>query len=219
MTDSKNDTSRHKGLRNKLIEVLREKGIQDEKVLEAMMAVPRHLFFDSAFTERAYEDKAFPIRAGQTISQPYTVAFQSQLLEIKPREKVLEIGTGSGYQAAVLHKMGAKVYSIERQRALYKSASALLQELSYTSIQTFYGDGFEGLPTYAPFDKIIITAGASTVPEKLLQQLKIGGVMVIPFGEKSQKMLRICRKSINEFVQEEFGEFTFVPLLPGKANE
>ncbi len=219
MTDTTKDTSRHKGLRNKLITELREKGIHDDKVLEAIMAVPRHLFFDSAFTERAYEDKAFPIAAGQTISQPYTVAFQSQLLELKVRDKVLEIGTGSGYQAAVLYKMGAKVYSIERQRALFKSAAALLSELGYHSIQTFYGDGFEGLPTFAPFDKIIITAGASIVPEKLLHQLKIGGLMVIPFGDKNQKMLRITRKSANEFVKEEFGDFTFVPLLPGKAGE
>ncbi len=219
MTDTTKDNFRHKGLRKKLIEGLHAKGIKDERVLEAMLAVPRHLFFDSAFMERAYEDKAFPIAAGQTISQPFTVAFQSQLLEIKPRDKVLEIGTGSGYQAAVLHKMGGKVYSVERQRALYKSASALLFDLGYSSIQTFYGDGFEGLSTFAPFDKIIITAGAAEVPEKLLHQLKIGGLMVIPLGEKTQKMLRITRRSAEEFISDEFGDFTFVPLLHGKASE
>ncbi|MBU6205653.1 MAG: protein-L-isoaspartate(D-aspartate) O-methyltransferase [Bacteroidetes bacterium] len=218
MIDATKDTSRHQGLRKKLIDELQQKGITDEQVLQAMRAVPRHLFFDSVFTERAYEDKAFPIAAGQTISQPFTVAYQSQLLRVKPREKVLEIGTGSGYQAAILHQMGAKVYSIERQRTLFSTASALLRELGYTSIQTFYGDGFEGLPTYAPFDKIIITAGASVIPEKLLHQLKTGGFMVIPFGDKSQKMLRITRNGNHQFSQEEFGDFTFVPLLPGKVN-
>lgn len=218
MIDDNKDNYRHKGLRKKLIEQIREKGIRDEKVLEAMMAVPRHLFFDSAFTERAYEDKAFPIGSGQTISQPYTVAFQTELLKVKPRDKVLEIGTGSGYQAAVLYKMGAKVYTIERQRELYKSATALLHDLGYTGIQTFYGDGFEGLPTFAPFDKIIITAGASEIPEKLLKQLKIGGVMVIPYGSSSQKMMRITRRDEKNYDSEEFGDFTFVPLLHGKAN-
>ncbi len=219
MIDANTDNYRHKGLRKKLIDQLREKGIRDEKVLDAMVSVPRHLFFDSAFMERAYEDKAFPIAAGQTISQPYTVAYQTELLKIKTRDKVLEIGTGSGYQSAVLYKMGAKVYSIERQRELYKSATALLHELGYTGIQTFYGDGFEGLPTFAPFDKIIITAGASEIPEKLLQQLKPGGIMVIPYGASSQKMMRITRKDEKHFDSEEFGDFTFVPLLHGKANE
>jgi protein-L-isoaspartate(D-aspartate) O-methyltransferase len=219
MIDASKDNYRHKGLRKKLIEQIREKGIRDENVLEAMMNVPRHLFFDSAFTERAYEDKAFPIAAGQTISQPYTVAFQTELLKIKPRNKVLEIGTGSGYQAAVLFKMGAKVYSIERQRTLYKSSAALLHELGYSGIQLFYGDGFEGLPTYAPFDRIIITAGSAEIPEKLLQQLKIGGIMVLPYGKGQQKMLRITRRDDNNFDSEEFGDFTFVPLLHGKAND
>jgi protein-L-isoaspartate(D-aspartate) O-methyltransferase len=212
------DTYQHKGLRKKLIDLLREKGISDERILIAMQKVPRHLFFDSAFMNRAYEDKAFPIGEGQTISQPYTVAYQSQLLAIKPGEKILEIGTGSGYQAAILLEMGAKVFTIERQRKLYDRTKTLLQELGYTSIKTYYGDGFEGLPTYAPFDKIIITAGASEVPVKLIDQLKINGGMIIPYGDQVQKMKRITKKPEGLQV-EDFDDFTFVPMLHGKVQQ
>ena len=177
------DTYRHKGLRRKLVETVRSKGITDEKVLTALENIPRHFFLDSAFDEVAYEDKAFPIEAHQTISQPYTVAYQSQLLEIKPHEKVLEIGTGSCYQAAVLAELGAKVFTIERQKKLFETNKSFAWIKKYHNIKFFYGDGYEGLPTFAPFDKIIVTAAAPFIPPKLIDQLKKGGKMVIPVGE------------------------------------
>ena len=212
------DSYRHKGLRQKLTESIRRKGINDENVLAAINAVPRHLFMDSSFVRFSYSDQAFPIGTGQTISQPFTVAFQTQLLEIQTLEKVLEIGTGSGYQAAILMEMGAKVYTIERQRELFLKSQSILTSLGYKP-HIFYGDGYEGIPAYCPFDKILITAGAPSVPEKLLDQLKIGGTMVIPLGGGSgQTMVKIFRKSEKEYVQTEHGEFIFVPLLKGKAG-
>ena len=192
------DTYRHKGLRKELAVKLRDKGIADANVLKAIEAVPRHLFFgdDTIFFEtHAYEDKAFPISEGQTISQPYTVAFQSELVEVKPRVKILEVGTGSGYQSAVLSTMGAKVFTIERHRKLYERTKPLLEKLGYSNVKCFFGDGFEGLPAYGPFDKIIITASVGELPKKLLQQLTMGGKMVIPFGtEASCDMVRITRQ-------------------------
>jgi protein-L-isoaspartate(D-aspartate) O-methyltransferase len=209
------DTFRHKGLRQKLIETVRNKGITDEKVLHALNMVPRHLFMDSSFIKFSYQDQAFPIGAGQTISQPYTVAFQTQLLEVKPNDKILEIGTGSGYQTAILVEMGARVYTIERQRELFIKAQELLGNLGYKP-HFFFGDGFEGKPTYGPFDKILVTAAADNVPEKLLQQLKIGGIMVIPVGERySQSMVKIIKDSENEYTRTTHGAFVFVPLLRG----
>lgn len=210
------DTYRHQGLRRKLVETIRSKGIRDERVLNAIGKIPRHLFLDSSFTEIAYQDKPFPIGLGQTISQPYTVAFQTELLEVNPGEKILEIGTGSGYQACVLFEMGAKVFSIERHRELHKKSKALLNKLGYTP-KLFYGDGYKGLPTFAPFDKILVTAGAPKIPEELLKQLKVDGFMVIPVGKGgSQVMLRLKKISESEFEKEEFGHFRFVPLLGKK---
>lgn len=212
------DTFRHKGLRLKLIEEIRGKGIKDEKVLEAMNKVPRHAFMESGFVELAYKDRAFPIGAGQTISQPYTVAFQTQLLEVKNNEKILEIGTGSGYQTAILFAMGAKVYTIERQRELFLKAQTLLMQMGYRA-NFFYGDGNEGLPSYAPFDKILITAGATVIPKALLPQLKIGGRMVLPLGDSSSQVMTLVEKiSETEYRTSEHGTFSFVPLLKGKAN-
>jgi protein-L-isoaspartate(D-aspartate) O-methyltransferase len=215
-----NDTSRHKGLRKRLIETLRSKGITDKNVLRSMNNVPRHLFaFDSAFTQRAYEDNAFPIGEGQTISQPFTVAYQSQMLEVKKGEKVLEIGTGSGYQSAILVEMGARVFTIERVKSLFEKTKILLDTLGYRSVKCFYGDGFEGLPPFAPFDKILVTAAAPFVPEKLLQQLKPGGMLVIPVGEgDTQVMKRYTKISAAEIKEEAFDAFRFVPMLPGKKN-
>lgn len=211
------DTYRHKGLRKKLVALLREKGITDEKVLEAIDAIPRHYFLDSAFDEVAYEDRAFPIAQKQTISQPYTVAYQSQLLEIKPFEKVLEIGTGSAYQACVLAELKANVYTIERQRKLFDQVKSFPFKAQYRNLRFFYGDGYEGLSTYAPFDKVLVTAAAPHIPEKLLQQMKIGGKMVIPVGGQDvQRMLRITRISETETEQELFDNFSFVPMLAGK---
>lgn len=214
------DTYRHKGLRKELVALLAKKGITDRRVLDAIERVPRHLFLgdDNIFDVKAYEDIAFPIGEGQTISQPYTVAYQSQLLETLPKEKVLEIGTGSGYQAAVLAELGVKVYSIERQRKLYDRTRALLSELGYSSVRMFFGDGFEGLETFAPFDKIIITAAAPHIPEKLLGQLMLGGQMVIPLDiDGSTKMVRITRLEDKEYDQEIFSEAAFVPMLRGKV--
>lgn len=209
------DTPRHQGLRNKLAEALKIKGITDQHVLKAIATVPRHVFMDSSFISFAYKDQAFPIGAGQTISQPYTVAFQTQLLDVQPFSRILEVGTGSGYQAAVLCEMKAKVYTIERQRELYIKASQLLPELGYNP-SFFLGDGYKGLPTYGPFDRIIVTAGAPSVPEDLLQQLINGGKMVIPVGPGDQQtMLLITRKNEDEFVTEKYGAFVFVPLLKG----
>lgn len=209
------DTYRHKGLRRKLAELLKEKGISDYNVLKAIESVPRHLFLNSSFVERAYDDIAFPIGAGQTISRPHTVAFQTELLDIKKGEKILEVGTGSGYQTSVLLEMGAKVYTIERQKALFDKTPAFLKQLGYNA-KFFYGDGYKGLPLFAPFDKIIITAGALSVPEDLLLQLKIGGLMVIPIGDKVQVMTAIKRLETSRFEKIECGEFKFVPLLEDK---
>ncbi|MBS1619565.1 MAG: protein-L-isoaspartate(D-aspartate) O-methyltransferase [Bacteroidetes bacterium] len=214
------DTYRHKGLRKELVTLLAKKGITDKRVLDAIERVPRHLFLgnDNIFDVKAYEDIAFPIGEGQTISQPYTVAYQSQLLETLPKEKVLEIGTGSGYQAAVLAELGVKVFSIERQRKLYDRTRPLLNELGYNSVKMFFGDGFEGLETFAPFDKIIITAAAPHIPEKLLGQLMLGGQMVIPLDiDGSTRMVRITRLEEKEFDQEIFSEAAFVPMLRGKV--
>jgi len=211
------DTYRHKGLRKKLVEEIEKKGIHDKKVLDSINRVPRHLFMDSGFIEFSYKDQAFPIGAGQTISQPFTVAFQTQLLEIQKNDKVLEIGTGSGYQAAILIELGAKVYTIERQRELYLNAQALLFDLGYKA-QYFFGDGYEGQPSYGPFDKILITAGAPQVPEKLKEQLKIGGKMVVPVGDSNlQIMTLVDRTGENEFSITEHGGFIFVPMVKGKA--
>lgn len=209
------DGYREQGLRAQMVNDLVRRGITDANVLDAMGKIPRHFFFDSAFIEFAYAvDKAFQIGAGQTISQPYTVAFQTQLLNIQKGDKVLEIGTGSGYQTSVLVEMGAKVYTIERQRELYVKVQQMLPSMGYRP-QFFYGDGYLGKPTYGPFDKILVTAGAFGIPEKLLSQLKIGGVMVVPVGEKTQRMLRICRTSETEFTKEDFGDCSFVPMLEG----
>lgn len=206
------DLPRHKGLRAKLVELLISKGIRDREVLKAIGRIPRHLFLDSSFESFAYQDKAFPIAADQTISQPYTVAFQSQLLALAPGLKVLEVGTGSGYQAAVLAQMGAKVYSIERQKDLHDFARNILRKLGY-SVQLSYGDGYQGLPTHAPYDRIIVTAGAPYVPEALPEQLKPGGKLVIPVGLKSQKMIMVEKTKEGALQQKEFGDFRFVPLL------
>ena len=214
------DSYRHKGLRKKLVDLLRSKGITDERVLEAVNTLPRHYFLDTAFDEIAYEDRAFPIDEGQTISQPYTVAYQTQLLDIKPYDKVLEIGTGSAYQACVLAEMNAQVYSIERQKKLYdfnKVAFPFLKK--YHNIKFFFGEGFEGLPTYAPFDKVIITAAAPFVPPKLIEQMKVGGKMVIPVDEgDAQRMKRLTKLADGSYSEEEFDAFSFVPMLGGKQN-
>ncbi|MGC6429393.1 MAG: protein-L-isoaspartate(D-aspartate) O-methyltransferase [Flavobacteriales bacterium] len=211
------DTFRHQGMRMNLVSVLSEKGITDQKVLKAISKIPRHLFIDKAFVEFAYENTAFPIGCGQTISHPYTVAFQSQILEINPNEKVLEIGTGSGYQTAVLLELKANVFTIERHKELYEKTSDFLPSIGYQAM-FFYGDGYKGLNSFAPFDKIIVTAGATEIPKKLLLQLKVGGKMVIPVGNKDeQKMKLIIRNSDNEFSTKTLGKFSFVPLLPNKT--
>lgn len=210
------DTSKHQGLRNQLVSLLKEKGIVDATVLNAILKIPRHLFLNSSFEDYAYQDKAFPIGAGQTISQPYTVAFQSQLLEVKKDQKILEIGTGSGYQTAVLCVMGAKVYSVERQTELFKQTSVLLPKLGIRPKHLSFGDGYKGLPNHAPFDSIIVTAGAPTIPNNLMAQLKIGGKLVIPLGEENQIMTLLIRKNETQFEKHEFGDFKFVPLLENK---
>lgn len=209
----------HKGLRKQMVDLLREKGITDESVLTAINAVPRHYFLDSAFVTQAYEDRAFPIGEGQTISHPHTVAYQTQLLQINKSDKVLEIGTGSVYQATILAEMGARVYTIERQKKLYDLHKDYVFKSKYPTIKFFYGDGFEGLPTYAPFDKIIITAAAPFIPPKLVEQLKPGGIMVLPVNEgdgDQQRMIRICKDSNGEITEESFDIFSFVPMLTGK---
>jgi protein-L-isoaspartate(D-aspartate) O-methyltransferase len=213
------DTYRHKGLRKKLVDGIRSKGITDENVLKAINNIPRHFFLDSAFDEVAYEDKAFPIAEGQTISQPYTVAYQSQLLEIKPFDKVMEIGTGSAYQACVLAEMGVQVYTIERQRKLFDENKLFPYLRKYPNIKFFYGDGYEGLPTYAPFDKVIVTAAAPQIPPKLIDQLKRGGMMVIPVGAGDvQRMMRITKLQSDAIKEEVFDNFSFVPMLEGKNS-
>jgi protein-L-isoaspartate(D-aspartate) O-methyltransferase len=216
----RDDDYRHKGLRKQLVTTLREKGIHDEQVLAAIGAIPRHFFLDPAFERVAYEDRAFPIVAQQTISQPYTVAYQSQLLEIKKFDKVLEIGTGSAYQACVLAEMGAMVYTIERQKALYDFVERFFFLKKYPNIKRFYGDGYEGLPSYAPFDKVIITAAAPFIPPKLVEQLKPGGIMVAPIGnEEGQKMMRITKDNKGNVQEEELGDFSFVPMLAGRNSK
>jgi len=210
------DTSKHQGLRNQLASVLKAKGIVDENVLQAIRTIPRHLFIDSSFEYHAYQDKAFPIAAEQTISMPYTVAFQSQTLAIHPEDKILEIGTGSGYQTAVLLTLKATVYTIERQRELYKKTSLFLPKLGYNPKKFIFGDGYKGLPSMAPFDKIIVTAGAPFVPKPLLSQLKIGGKLLIPVGDTKQIMTLFIRKSATEFEKKELGDFAFVPMLEQK---
>jgi protein-L-isoaspartate(D-aspartate) O-methyltransferase len=211
------DTYQHKGLRKKLIDLLREKGITDENVLTAMNNIPRHYFLDSAFDKIAYEDRAFPIAADQTISQPYTVAYQTQLLQVKKNDKILEIGTGSIYQATVLAEMGAWVYTIERQKKLYDLQKNYYFRSKYPNIKFFYGDGFEGLSSYAPFDKIIITAAAPVVPPKLVDQLKPGGFMIIPLDHGDlQRMLRLTKQEDGSMSEEAFDMFSFVPMLTGK---
>jgi len=210
------DTAKHQGLRNQLVKLLQEKGIVDKNVLNAINKIPRHLFLNSSFEDYAYQDKAFPIGAGQTISQPYTVAFQSQLLEIKKDDKILEIGTGSGYQTAVLCLMGAKVFSVERQNELFKQTSALLPKLGIRPKHLSFGDGYKGLPNHAPFDSIIVTAGAPTIPKPLMAQLKIGGRLIIPVGDENQIMTMLIRKNETQFEKHEFGDFKFVPLLEDK---
>lgn len=211
------DSYLYKGLRKQLVETIRQKGISDEKVLNAINKVPRHFFLDSAFDRVAYEDRAFPIGEGQTISQPYTVAYQSQLLEVKPFEKVLEIGTGSAYQACVLAELGVTVYTIERQKSLFDSNKAFGYLRKYPNIKFFYGDGYEGLPTYAPFDKVIITAAAPDIPKKLIDQLKPGGIMVIPVGTgEVQRMMRITKLENDALKEQVFDNFSFVPMVEGK---
>jgi len=214
------DTYRHKGLRKLLVETIARKGIADPAVLAAIENVPRHFFFDSSFLEFAYEDKPFPIGAGQTISQPYTVAFQTELLQVRKGDKVLEIGTGSGYQACILAEMGAKVFSIERQKSLFEKTSKLIPKLGYARIKTFYGDGYKGLPAFAPFDRIIITAAAPYIPDPLLEQLKPGGIMVIPVGpDDVQTMTTVTKMADGTFKRREHGAFRFVPMLEDKADD
>ena len=215
------DTYLHKGLRNKLVEILKEKGITDEQVLKAIHSIPRHYFLDSAFDKIAYEDRAFPIAADQTISQPYTVAYQTQLLQIKKGEKVLEIGTGSMYQTTVLAAMGAQVFTIERQKQLFSQTPTYLFKEQYANIQFFFGDGFEGLPLLAPFDKILITAAAPKIPEKLWAQLKVSGKMIIPLDEAgaAQRMMRLTKKKDGKEKRESFEACSFVPMLEGKTSK
>ena len=214
------DTYRHKGLRKALVKTLEKKGIKDRHVLDAILKIPRHYYLDNAFVEFAYQDKAFPIGSGQTISQPYTVAFQTELLELKKGEKVLEIGTGSGYQTAILLELGVKVFSIERQRKLFQKAKVMLELLGYRP-KLFYGDGFKGQPAFAPFDKILITAGAPEIPTDLIKQMKPGGLMVIPINDGNhQIMYRLIKnKDDDEVIKEEHGMFQFVPMLKDKASD
>ena len=210
------DTTKHQGMRRHLVEQLRSKGITDEDVLSAIGTIPRHLFLDSSFESHAYQDKAFPIAAEQTISQPYTVAFQTQLLQTEQGQKVLEIGTGSGYQTAVLTLLGVDVYSIERQHQLYRYSMRQLSKLGYHTKKLVFGDGYKGLPAFAPFDRILVTAGAAEIPNVLLDQLAIGGRMVIPVGKETQEMILIVRTSAKEFEKQKHGSFRFVPMLSDK---
>jgi protein-L-isoaspartate(D-aspartate) O-methyltransferase len=212
------DSFEAKGKRKKLVAELKNKGIVDEEVLRAIDTVPRHLFMDPAFLNHAYIDKAFPISSGQTISQPYTVAVQTSLLKVKKRDKILEIGTGSGYQAAILAEMGAKVYTIERYRDLFQKAQEIINTIGY-SINFFYGDGYEGKPQYGPFDGIVITAAAPEIPQNLLQQLKTGGRLVVPVGNPDTQIMTVVeRKGPDEFEYSEHGHFVFVPMLKGTVN-
>ena len=210
------DTYKHKGLRQQLVTVLKNKGITNDAVLNAIGKIPRHLFMDSGFLDHAYQDKAFPIAADQTISQPYTVAFQTELMEVNRGDKVLEIGTGSGYQTAVLCELGAKIYTIERQQELFKKTSKFLPKLGYRAKKFIFGDGYKGWVEQAPYKSIIVTAGAPFVPKPLLAQLEIGGRLVIPVGENVQIMTLFVRTGLKAFEKTEFGEFRFVPLLEDK---
>lgn len=211
-----NDTLRHQGKRRQLVETVAAKGIKNEQVLAALMRIPRHLFMDSSFEDHAYQDKAFPIAAGQTISQPYTVAFQTELLTVEKGDVVLEIGTGSGYQTAVLCELGTKVYSIERQHELFKKTQKFLKQLGYRPKKLSFGDGYKGMPEFAPFKGIIVTAGAPFIPKPLLAQLAIGGKLVIPVGDEVQTMTCITRTGPKKFEKKEYGDFKFVPLLEDK---
>jgi len=212
------DGYRHKGMRKKLVEEIEEKGIKSKAVLDALMAVPRHFFLDAVFTEQAYSNMAFQIGAGQTISHPYTVAFQSQLLEISKGDKVLEIGTGSGFQTAILCELGAKVFSIERQRELFLKANQIVPKLGYNA-KIKYGDGYKGWPSYAPFNKIIVTCGAPFIPADLVEQLKPNGIMVIPIGEgKEQEMIWIKKELDGTLTKKQLGVFSFVPMLKQTAK-
>lgn len=213
-----NDSYRHKGLRKKLVEEVRSKGIRDENVLAALEAVPRHFFLDSSFVEIAYQDKPFPIGSGQTISQPYTVAYQTELLKVEKGQKVLEVGTGSGYQACILEEMGARVFSIERHHSLYRKTKLLLAAMNYRA-KLFYGDGYKGLPAFAPFDRILVTAAAPFIPEAFIEQLKPKGILVIPVGvDDTQVMKRITKIDDENTEEERFGYFRFVPLLGNKSR-
>ena len=212
------DDFKHKGKREQLIQALRKKGIDDENVLNAINQVPRHLFIDSAFEEFAYQDKAFPIAAGQTISHPYTVAKQTSLLHVSKGDKVLEVGTGSGYQTAVLVALGAEVYTIERQKELFDFSHRIFKKIRIRPKYETYGDGYKGLPAFAPFDRIIVTAGSPVIPKSLLQQLKIGGIMVIPLGKENQKMTTFLRINEKDFEKMEFGDCQFVPMLERKEK-
>ncbi len=214
------DNYRHKGMRKRLVNEIRSKGVRDQRILDAVNKIPRHLFLDSSFLEFAYEDKPFPIGSGQTISQTYTVAFQTELLEVKKGHKILEIGTGSGYQACVLAELGAKVFSIERQKKLYEKTKVFLPKIGYRQIKLFYGDGYKGVPAFAPYDGILITAAAPEIPEKLVSQLKTGGVIVLPLGGGDvQTMLRLTKKEDGTLQEEQFGAFRFVPLLKNKSSD
>ncbi len=211
------DSYKHKGLRKKLVDEIRKKGIKDDRILSAIEKIPRHFFMDSSFESFAYQDKPFPIGAGQTISQPYTVAFQTELLEIEPKDKVLEIGTGSGYQACILLEMGARVYTIERHRTLYNKTKKLLEKIKYAP-KMFYGDGSKGLPADAPFDKILVTAAAPEIPQELFKQMRVGGIMVVPIGTNdTQIMKQIHKKDHDDFTEKSCGYFRFVPLLSNKT--
>ncbi len=213
-----NDSYRHKGLRKKLVEEVRSKGIRDENVLAALEAVPRHFFLDSSFVEIAYQDKPFPIGSGQTISQPYTVAYQTELLKVEKGQKVLEVGTGSGYQACILEEMGARVFSVERHHSLYRKTKLLLAAMNYRA-KLFYGDGYKGLPAFAPFDRILVTAAAPFIPEAFIEQLKPKGILVIPVGvDDTQVMKRITKIDDENTEEERFGYFRFVPLLGNKSR-
>lgn len=214
------DNYRHRGLRKKLVETVRSKGIASKEVLNAIETLPRHFFFESSFLEFAYDDKPFPIGAGQTISQPYTVAFQTELLDVKKGDRILEVGSGSGYQACILAIMGAKVFTIERHKSLYQKTKSFLPTIGFNTIKVFYGDGFAGLPSFAPFDKILITAAVSHIPEKLLEQLRPGGLMVLPLGGENVQAMTVVRKTTEgEIHKEEHGAFRFVPMLPDKSDE
>lgn len=212
------DEFKHKGRREQLVQLLRQKGIEDENVLAAINQVPRHLFIDSAFEEFAYQDNAFPIAAGQTISHPFTVAFQTQLLHVSPGQKILEIGTGSGYQASVLIAMGAEVYTVERQKELFDFSQRIFRKINMRPKYASFGDGYKGLPSFGPFDGIIVTAGSATIPKTLLKQLKVGGVMVIPLGNKNQMMTTFLRVSETDYEKMEFGDCQFVPMLERKEK-